>query len=46
MNRIKFLENEIIRHKSLYYQGHPEISDVEYDQLEEELKTLSQRALF
>ena len=41
MDRIKFLESEIIRHKSLYYQGSPEISDSEYDTLEDELKNIS-----
>lgn len=40
MERIKFLENEILRHKALYYQGRPEILDHEYDSLEEELKKL------
>ena len=40
MNRIQKLEAEIIKHKALYYQGRPEISDSEYDQLEEELKKL------
>lgn len=40
-NEITKLEKEIIKHKILYYQGHPEISDHEYDQLEEKLKELS-----
>ena len=40
MNRQNFLESEIIRHKSLYYQGTPEITDTEYDALEEELRDL------
>ena len=40
MNRIQKLEAEIIKHKALYYQGRPEISDVDYDRLEEELKKL------
>lgn len=40
MNKIKFLESEIIKHKNLYYQGKPEISDFEYDKLEEQLKSL------
>lgn len=40
MSRIQKLEAEIIKHKALYYQGRPEISDSEYDQLEEELKKL------
>lgn len=40
MNRIQKLETEIIRHKALYYQGRPEISDFEYDKLEDELRAL------
>lgn len=40
MSRIKELENQIKYHKAKYYQGHPEISDLEYDKLEEELKKL------
>ena len=40
MDRVKVLEKEIKRHKSLYYQGKPEISDAQYDQLEDELKGL------
>ncbi len=40
MDRIKFLEQEILKHKALYYSGKPEISDIQYDQLEEELKRL------
>lgn len=40
MSRIQKLEAEIIKHKALYYQGRPEISDHEYDKLEEELKKL------
>ncbi len=38
MNRVKELEELIKYHKAKYYQGHPEISDIEYDKLEEELK--------
>lgn len=38
---ITHLENEIIRHKVLYYKGDPLITDTEYDALEEELKELS-----
>jgi DNA ligase (NAD+) len=38
MNRIKELEDLIKYHKAKYYQGHPEISDLEYDKLESELK--------
>ncbi len=40
MSRIKDLEQKIIKHKTLYYQGKPEISDFEYDAIEEELRTL------
>lgn len=40
MNRIKELEGLIIKHKALYYQGRPEISDHAFDQLEDELKKL------
>ena len=38
--KIKSLEVEILKHKNLYYQGKPEISDYEFDKLEEELKNL------
>ena len=38
--RIQELEKEILRHKNLYYQGKPEISDFEYDGLEDELKLI------
>ncbi len=41
MNRIQELEELIKYHKAKYYQGHPEILDIEYDKLEEELKKLS-----
>lgn len=40
MSRIQTLEQEIIKHKALYYQGRPIISDSEYDKLEDELKKL------
>ena len=40
MNRIDKLAALILKHKTLYYQGHPEISDLEFDKLEEELKLL------
>lgn len=40
MNRVKELEDLIKHNKVLYYQGRPELSDVEYDKLEEELKLL------
>ena len=41
MSDILQLEKSILHHKRLYYQGNPEISDDEYDQLEERLKMLS-----
>ena len=31
MDKIKQLEQDIIKHKNLYYQGKPQISDFEYD---------------
>lgn len=37
---VKRLEREIIKHKNLYYAGKPEISDFEYDKLEEELRAI------
>ncbi|MEE2743748.1 MAG: hypothetical protein VYD54_07550, partial [Bdellovibrionota bacterium] len=40
MSKVQKLEDLIIRHKALYYQGRPEITDQEYDKLEEELKNL------
>lgn len=40
MSRIQKLETEIIKHKALYYQGRPEISDSEYDKIEDELRKL------
>ena len=40
MSRIQKLEELIVYHKALYYQGRPEISDHEYDDLETELKKL------
>jgi len=40
MNRIKELEDLILKHKALYYQGRPEISDNSFDKLEDELKSL------
>ncbi len=39
-SHVKELEEKIIKHKNLYYQGKPEISDFEYDQIEEELRKL------
>lgn len=40
MEKILRLEAAIIKHKALYYQGRPEITDAEYDQIEDELKKL------
>lgn len=41
MDRIKFLAEEIVRHDFLYWsQNSPEISDMDYDALVEELKAL------
>lgn len=40
MTRIEELQTLILKHKALYYQGIPSISDEEYDNLEEELKRL------
>jgi len=40
MNQISKLEELIKYHKALYYQGRPEIDDLEYDKLEEELRKL------
>jgi DNA ligase (NAD+) len=40
MSRIAVLADLILKHKALYYQGRPEISDSEYDKLEEELARL------
>tara|TARA_B100001971_G_scaffold213155_1_gene245641 strand:+ start:240487 stop:242376 length:1890 start_codon:yes stop_codon:yes gene_type:complete len=44
VNRIEVLEQEIIKHKNLYYQGKPEISDIEYDKLEDELRELAPKS--
>jgi DNA ligase (NAD+) len=38
--KIKELEAEIIRHKNLYYSGKAEISDLEFDRLEDELRKI------
>ena len=40
MKEITKLENMIKHHKALYYQGTPEISDVEYDAIENQLKKI------
>ena len=38
--KVRFLSSEILRHKKLYYEGKPEVSDFEYDAIEQELKQL------
>ena len=35
------LANRILYHKRKYYDGEPEISDIEYDRLEEKLRDLN-----
>jgi DNA ligase (NAD+) len=40
-DRVHWLATEIMRHKKLYYSGAPEISDMDYDRLEDELKAIS-----
>jgi len=39
-DKINLLVQEIKRHRDLYYNGSPEITDAKYDELEEELRTL------
>lgn len=39
-DKIQKLEEQILKHKALYYQGRPEISDHEYDELEAKLAKL------
>ena len=39
--RAAWLSSEIMRHKKLYYAGRPEIADVDYDKLEDELRQLA-----
>lgn len=41
MKRERELEQLILKHKALYYEGTPEISDIEYDKLEVELKKIN-----
>jgi len=38
MNKVQKLEELVRYHKALYYQGRPEISDYDYDKIEEELR--------
>jgi len=40
MGRIAELQELILHHKIMYYQGKPEITDLKYDKLEDELKSL------
>ncbi len=42
--RINELEDLIIYHKALYYQGRPEISDHEYDRIEQELESINKES--
>ncbi len=42
-NREEELAKLIVHHKVCYYQGKPEISDVEYDKLEEELAQINSK---
>ena len=38
--RVAELERQVRRHRKLYYNGTPEISDLEFDAIEEELRRL------
>lgn len=40
-DKISELAHSILKHKNLYYKGTPEISDAEYDKLEDELRLLA-----
>lgn len=40
IEEVRRLASQILKHKRLYYSGHPEISDVEYDALENKLRSL------
>lgn len=40
MKKIEELEKKILKHKTLYYQGRPQIADFEYDELEESLRQI------
>ncbi len=42
-SKIAQLEQEIIKHKNLYYQGKAVISDFEYDAIEDELKKIDKK---
>lgn len=41
MKREKELESLILKNKALYYEGQPQITDAEYDKLEDELRELN-----
>lgn len=40
MKEVKRLEREVIKHKNLYYMGKAEISDFEYDKIEDTLRSI------
>ena len=40
-DKVKSLAMEILRHKRLYYEGKPAISDSDYDQLEQQLQIMA-----
>jgi len=42
LDKVNSLAEQILHHKAKYYQGHPEIEDHVYDQLEEELRALDE----
>ena len=44
MSRVQKLEELIKHHKALYYQGRPELNDLEYDKLEDELKKIDPKS--
>jgi len=43
IDRIRFLEAQIRRHQDLYYNGKPEISDAEFDELWDELSAIDKK---
>ena len=40
LDKIKYLESEILKHKNLYYAGKAQISDEDFDKLENDLREL------
>ncbi len=40
-DRVGWLAGEVMRHKRLYYSGKPEIADIDYDRLEDELRNFA-----